>query len=216
MHHRAKVVPSAPRYPRWAEGSAPGLRARSTGATTSPSSSAPEGSVISGSEKRSTLAEPAVVKMAAIGSPKARVPTIPEARLLKVDVERIPWIRPFLLMLSRAFSTDVMRTCTGAEVPSEKTRWSKRSSTSAVSCAKPSPTLRTETTDPWIVVPRGTTIFPPSLDGRDQDAADLCAGTGGVGTDRLLDTNFQPGSGRNGLGEAERGRYKDARGSRTR
>ena len=71
------------------------------------------GSVISGSEKRSTLAEPAVVKMAAMGSPKARLPTIPEARLLNVDVERMPWMPPFLLMLSRAFSTPVMRTCMG-------------------------------------------------------------------------------------------------------
>ena len=34
--------------------------------------------------------EAAVVKMAAIGSPKARLPTTPEARLLSVAVERMP------------------------------------------------------------------------------------------------------------------------------
>ena len=80
------------------------------GAVSCASNSVPVGRVISGSEKRSTLAEPAVAKMAAIGSPKARVPTTPEVRLLNVDVERMPWMRPCLLMLSRAFSTFVIFT----------------------------------------------------------------------------------------------------------
>jgi hypothetical protein len=108
----------------------------------------PAGRLISGSEKRKTQAEPAVVKIAAMGSPKARLPTMPEARLLMVDVERMPWIRPFLLMLSRAFSTSVTRTWMGTEVPSERTRWSKLNSTWAVSCITPMPTFRTAVTEP--------------------------------------------------------------------
>ena len=62
-----------------------------------------------------------VVKMAAIGSPNARLPITPEALLLNVAVERIPWMRPWESMDSRAFSTSVSLHCRGKLFPSERT-----------------------------------------------------------------------------------------------
>src|SRR5580658_4007546 len=59
---------------------------RTMGAVSSVINSVPAGRDISGSENRRTDAEAAVVKMAAIGSPNARLPITPEALLLNVAV----------------------------------------------------------------------------------------------------------------------------------
>src|SRR3984885_4954184 len=138
---------------------------RTIGAVSSAINSVPAGKEISGSENLSTEAEAAVVKMAAMGSPKARLPRTPEARLLKVAVERIPWMRPCASTDSRAFSTSVMRHCKEKLFPSESSTRSNCRWIRAVSWTTPIPTLRTDTTEPSTVVPRGSSISPLSVTG---------------------------------------------------